>query len=191
MRIQTFSSHKGGTGCTTVASSTALLLAKRGSSTLLVDAGISHDTYGWLSMMTPLIDSVIENACDNLDVVSINSVEEYMALDLSDYTHIVIDMGQRALDFTFDDTHNVIRTVVIRNDYLSLRNTVGNVTKYDKAVVIVEPNRALSVRDCKAVLSLEVTPIDLSMEWARSIDAGLTIHRVERFMGEALAPVMA
>lgn len=192
MNIHTFNSPKGGTGCTTFASSTALLLAESGAPTLLVDAGINHDTYGWLAMVTPHDCKVIENAIDNLDVVSVDSLDEYLALDFNNYTHVVVDAGQSKIEIPFSDDDDIKRTLVVRNDYLSLRNSVSNgALQYDMALVILEPNRALNLRDCQTVLGIETVAVEYSIDWARSIDAGLTAYRVSRFMGDVLAPVMA
>lgn len=184
MKTYRFHSHKGGVGTTTVASSVACLLAHNGSKTLLIDAGTNPDTYGWLGAPNPHIMENPFEVHENLWVVRATSTDDVLFLDKSDYECVVLDAGQSEVALTPSDDHQEV--VVLRNDYLSLRNSVHKTEKCDLAVIVVEEGRPLTVRDCTQVLGIEVVPMPIDTAFARSIDAGLSYHRVPNLVGEVL-----
>ena len=186
MKTYTFSSRKGGVGCTTVACSVATLLADNGSPTLLVDAGLNADTYAWLGIGTPDEDTEPTEVRANLWVVRATSAEQVVALNLAPYSYVVTDAGQRPMSLSF--TEGDEKVLVVRNDYMALRNSVNHDMKqYHKAVVVMEPERVLTAGDCRNVLGVETLTVEWLPALSRAIDAGLAPMRVPGILGDTYA----
>ncbi|MBM3302491.1 MAG: hypothetical protein FJY85_21375 [Deltaproteobacteria bacterium] len=191
MKTYTFHSKKGGVGCTTVASSVACLLAGQHKPTLLVDAGTNRDTYPWLGALTPTPSELADpvEVQSNLWVVCADTTEEILSLDLTPYAYVVVDAGQRSISLPLSEGDE--RVLVTRNDYLALRNAVATRLDYTRAVLITEPERALTIQDCKNVLGVETLPIEWLPALSRAIDAGLASMRVASIMGDSLSRLVA
>jgi hypothetical protein len=189
MKTYTFSSHKGGVGTTTVACSVACLLAGEGHETLLVDAGHNPDTYSWLGWPTPVEMTEPVEVSANLWVVRAESAQDVVALNLSPYSYIVTDAGQRPMSLSFSDTDE--KVLVARNDYMALSNAVKHdMGQYHKAVVIMENERVLNDKDCRNVLRVETLIVEWLPALSRAIDAGLAPSRVSGILGDALAQLL-
>ena len=193
MKTYTFHGSKGGVGCTTVASSVACLLAKPNTPTLLVDAGTNRDTYAWLGVPTPSETTDPVEVQANLWVVCADTAQEILSLNLTTYAYVVVDAGQRPISLSLFDGDE--RVLVVRNDYLALRNAVTPDVRaprnYTRAVVITEPERALTLQDCKSVLGIETLPIEWLPALSRAIDAGLAPMRVASIVGDSLSRLVA
>ena len=186
MKTYTFTSRKGGVGCTTVACSVATLLASNGSPTLLVDAGLNADTYAWLGAVSPDNETRPTEASPNLWVVRATSAEQVVALNLAPYSYVVTDAGQRPMSLSFSEGDE--KVLVVRNDYMALRNSVNHDMKqYHKAVVVMEPERVLTAGDCRNVLGVETLTVDWLPALSRAIDAGLAPMRVSSILGDTYA----
>ena len=139
---------KGGQGTTTIAAAVALALT-RDAATLLVDT--TGDTLPLLGLPTAEITGRPVPAAAGLDVVTVDGAAAIDPPAIAEARrrgiHVVIDAGTTRLDL--DDADHVL---VVRNCYLALRRAV-TVPPPFRAVVINEPNRALTVADVAAVLA--------------------------------------
>ena len=169
MKALLVTSHKGGVGCSTVASSIAIASAKRGTKTLLVDGNPSQLT-GLLGLVDRPYDGEVTEVTENLwltDSVGLSN-------NPSQYELVVVDAGMSQSDFGLV---NAERLGVVRNCYLSLKNAVNGV-KCDSFVCIEETERALNSRDAEMVLNAPVTRVPYDFAVNRAVDAGLIVNRV-------------
>jgi MinD-like ATPase involved in chromosome partitioning or flagellar assembly len=185
-------SYKGGVGTTTVACSIALLASQDNTRVLLVDCSPHRDTLSWLGLPNEVF-GFHEEVHPNLDLALVNEkhypfTEAIRRLD--DYEVVVIDAGTTNYRLF---TESVTKVLVVRNDYMALRNAVNNKVKPDTAIVVLmEPNRVLTFKDAGQVLG--GSPI-VKMEWdeavPRAIDAGLMPTRAKDLVGGWVSELMA
>lgn len=169
MKSLLITSHKGGVGCSTVASAIAIASAKRGTKTLLVD-GKPGQLNGLLGIGDRPYEGEVAEVTENLwltDSVGLSN-------NPSQYELVVVDAGMSQSDFGLV---NAERLGVVRNCYLSLKNAVNGV-KCDSFVCIEETERALNSRDAQSVLQVPVTSIKYETAVNRAVDAGLIVNRV-------------
>ena len=191
-------SPKGGVGTSVVAAALALLSARGGTDTLLVDlAGDQADLLGvtppelgvsdWLSGTDVPLDglSALElEAAPHLRLLTRGSAATIERLDVlagvcaSARRAVVVDAGVAA------DVHwaggQADEIVVVRACYLALRRA-GALPSTSRLVVIEEPGRALRAADVAAALGVPVwCRLTLDPAVARSVDAGLLGARLPR-----------
>ena len=152
-RVIVCSGAKGGQGTTTIATAIALTLATHGP-TLLVDttgdalAALGHpDTRRRPAARDRIAEPVAVTA--NLAVVVVNAERADLATritELRDTADVVIDAGTTPPPVTEAE-----RVLVVRNCYLALRRAVSG-PPADRVALVVEPHRALGVRDATDVL---------------------------------------
>lgn len=165
-------SYKGGTGVTTTACATAMALAKNGRRTLLVNAQPTDDVSAWMAYVT---QDAITTFRENLDHFHTKS-GDFMRY-FHHYDDIVIDNGRNTAQ-TYDTVLSVVRVCVVRNDYMTLRNTVGKYQSDKELLVLFFDNaRVLSVRDVADVLGSQPIVAKLETDVQRSIDAGMASTR--------------
>ena len=174
----TFVGAKGGVGTSTVAAMHALQLAHSGQPVHLSatsGAGV-EDLAAILGMPDPAPGHII-------DVAPGLTLGEELATGAAN----VVDGGTDR----FSDHHGAVY-VVLRNDYLSLRNVTSALPQSTFGLILVtEAGRALSRRDVEEVVRPVVAEIAVDPVIARAIDAGLLsagrIPRTARCLGTALA----
>lgn len=183
-------SYKGGVGTTTVACSIALIASQDDTKVLLVDCSPQRDTLSWLGFPHKGC-GLHESVLPNLDLAILDEVGYSFAEatgQTDEYDLVVIDAGTTNYRLHAEDTTQVL---VVRNDYMALRNATLNKTS-NNAVVLVEPNRVLTKSDCKQVLGAENT---VFVEWdeavSRAIDAGVMPTRARELVGEWVAQLTA
>ena len=82
--------------------------------------------------------------------------------------------------------------LVLRPCYLALRRALDAPLRPSGVVLVSEPGRALDRRDIEDVLDAPVrAEVPVTAAVARTIDAGLVVHRVPRVLQRALAPLAA
>ncbi len=164
---------RGGHGATTVALAAAATLASRGPTRLAAHdrralcaaVGIAHD-----GLPIPLADGL--ELADGLDgdVYDAGTLEAY--LDEDPFP-----------TFRRDATSEPLRIAVLRGpDYLGVRTLCGHPdAQLDGLIVVNEPGRALDARDVEHVSGRPVVAtVDYTPVVARTIDAGLFMHRLDR-----------
>lgn len=179
-------SYKGGTGVTTTACATALAFARQGRKTLLVDAQDKPTTYAWLSLPEPSQGNTFTTVTfDNGESqFALVTDDESGPVNFDDYEVVVYDNGRETNIPYGEMGYPVSRVCVVRNDYLTLRNTVTyrgagtpEVPSEDAFVLFIHKEGALSERDVQAVLSNEVISTSIDPQAQRAIDAGLASTR--------------
>ena len=167
---------RGGHGTTAVALAAAATLATRGPtrlathdrSSLCATVGIAHD-----GLPIPLATNL--DLADGLDgdVYDAGTLEHY--LDEEPFPDFCRDRRDNACE--------PLRIAVLRGpDYLGVRTLCGHPdAQLDGVVVINEPGRALDARDVEHVCGRAVVAvIDHTPVVARTLDAGLFLHRLDR-----------
>jgi hypothetical protein len=82
--------------------------------------------------------------------------------------------------------------LVLRPCYLALRRALDAPLRPSGVVLVCEQGRALGRRDVEDVLDAPVrAEVPVSAAVARTVDAGLVVHRVPRALQRALAPLVA
>lgn len=178
--------YKGGVGVTTTACSLALALANKGHSTLLVDSGYTPDTYPWFGLPLPAgRGEVRKGVFLNLDFVRIGDSEKISSVNVDDYEFVVIDNGRNSSQ-EYPTAYTVQRVCVVRNEYLSLHNTVN---RFDHAneilVAFVAEGMALTDKDVQSVLTKKPVVVSVNTSAQRAIDAGLAPMRIHEQFGWA------
>jgi len=168
---------------TVAAAAVALLHARAGHRTLLIDAADHHDTYAALGMPEPTDPTGPVTVTANLELRSTDpgTAPGTAPGDVDGYDVVIIDAGQHRPD---TDT----ATLVTRACYLALRRAITITPPPDNAVLIQEPGRALDHDDVAAVLSVPIIAVVLSVPIiatiptdpavARVVDAGLLAARL-------------
>jgi hypothetical protein len=166
MTITNFFAVKGGQGATTVAAVTALGMARRGPTTLIVPYHSEGDDMCAVLGLPPLAVGPLEPV-EITEDLSLMVTEEYRPSLMADavasgYGHMP---GWRNI-------------LVTRHCYLALRRFVALNLQVDGIVTIGEPGRALSDRDIERACG---APVIASLLWdptvARAVDAGLLAAR--------------
>ena len=167
--------YKGGVGVTTTACALAVRLAKEGNKTLLVSDDESGDAPSWLGVP---VGNGISPIAQNLDYV-----QGFFGNVADDYDSIVVDSGRNA-SRSYPQPHRVVNVVVVRNDYITLKNTLNK--PYDVLVAFISEKSALNAQDVAQTLNAKtrgpefiVANIDPAV--ARAVDAGLAMSRDHLF----------
>lgn len=177
--------YKGGVGVTTTACSLALTLANKGHATLLVDSGYSPDTYAWLALPEPTSRGEVSNPFANLCLVRIGESEKLSSLNIVHYDFVVIDNGRNSSQ-EYPTAYTVQRVCVVRNDYMTLRNTVNRFAPSDELLVaFIGEGFALTTNDVESVLGKKQVVVPIATEAQRAIDAGLAPTRLDARFGWA------
>ena len=182
--------HKGGQGVTTIAATLALLAARTGRRTLLIDTagdqpailGIPTDPTApgltdHLHHHTPL-DQLTVPVTDRIELLPAGTRPDtpldtatygLLTGSLDHYDTVIIDTGAAHAWHRHGDQ----RILVTRTCYLALRRAVSQHPP-THIVAIDEPGRAIRPDDITAILGIPVTPtIRHDPAIARTIDAGL------------------
>lgn len=171
--VHTFFAAKGGQGTTVTAVAAALLHARAGRRTLLVDAAEHHDCHAVLGLPEPHDPTATITVALGLDLRRTDSDDASRSQDQRSYDFILVDAG-RQVGFALGTT-----TLVTRACYLALRRALALGIIPDNVVLLSEPGRCLSRSDVEAVLTWPViaeVPIDAAI--SRTIDAGLLASRI-------------
>ena len=199
---------KGGQGVTTAAAALAILTARTGARTLLVDT--AHDQPAILGLPDPTgpglgdylqpasrttLAQITTPVAENLDLIHRGDTEIVFATHtygqltggLGHYDHVIIDTHNAAYAWTL---HVDRRLLVTRPCYLALRRSA--VTPRPDAVVLInEHERALNATDIETVLGIPITTtVPYHPAIARAIDAGLLTTRLPRELARALRPLL-
>ena len=211
LMIITVHGAKGGQGTTTVAAALALITARIGSRTLLVDT--TGDLPALLATTDPtgpgLTDylnpdrtdlaasHVAQTVTENLDLITVGTgptptfdTRAYGLLTggCDKYDVVIIDTATHANAWNRLADRSIL---VTRPCYLALARAVHQDRPTD-VVVITEPGRALTTTDIEAALGITVTTvIPLDPAIARCIDAGLLNTRLPRTLERAARHLIA
>lgn len=176
-------SYKGGTGVTTVSCALALHLAENGSKVFLADTVNPASSFAWLGV-PPVARGKVKKIRKNLSLRALALGEEspdYEPVRLSDFDYVVFDNGKNATA-DYGGILEVVRICVVRNDYLTLSNTVGKFNNETDGLIVMQSDTAtLTTSDVQSVLGKEPIVVKLSEKVQRTIDAGLTQERSEMF----------
>ena len=208
MPITAVYATKGGQGVTTTAAALAILTARTGARTLLVDT--AHDQPAILGLPDPTgpglgdylqpasrttLAQITTTIAENLDLIHRGDTEIVFATHtygqltggLGHYDHVIIDTHNAAYAWTL---HVDRRLLVTRPCYLALRRSA--VTPRPDAVVLInEHERALNATDIETVLGIPITAtVPYHPAIARAIDAGLLTTRLPRELARALHPLL-
>ena len=208
MPITAVYATKGGQGVTTTAAALAILTARAGARTLLVDT--AHDQPAILGLPDPTgpglgdylqpasrttLAQITTPVAENLDLIHRGDTEIVFATHtygqltggLGHYDHVIIDTHNAAYAWTL---HVDRRLLVTRPCYLALRRSA--VTPRPDAVVLInEHERALNATDVETVLGIPITAtVPYHPAIARAIDAGLLTTRLPRELARALRPLL-
>lgn len=177
-------SYKGGTGVTTTACAVAMASARAGKTTLLIDAQDTPNSFSFFGMSEPVKgDNSIKNVgldiTANLDLIT-DEGSGHVSLD--NYEVVVFDNG-RQTGINYEAMgYPVSRVCVVRNDYMTLRNTVArsatpSAPEVEAFVLFYDATVTLSDRDVTAVLGTDAIVVKMDAHVQRTIDAGLTTTR--------------
>lgn len=209
MPITAVYATKGGQGVTTTAATLAILTARAGRRTLLVDTtgdlaailNITSDRTepGLAEYLEPAshitLNTITTNITDSLDIIHRGngpitySTHTYGLLTngLGQYDHVIIDTTDQDYAWTLPVNHRVL---VTRPCYLALRRAPF-APPPTAIVVINEPGRALNPNDIEAVIGIPVTAtVPYTPTISRTIDAGLLNSRLPRELTRALRHVV-
>lgn len=174
--------YKGGVGTTTVACALAVACSKRGK-TILIDASGTPTAYGWFGAMERP-EGQLTTMDENLSFIHTTTGQSghaISALDISDVEFVVIDNGRNTTDPVTKNAKSGTRICVVRNDYMTLRNTVGKFQPDTEELLLFETEGVLNAQDIRLVLGKApvVMPYDEAIQ--RAIDAGLAYERDRLF----------
>ena len=208
MPITAIYATKGGQGVTTTAAALAILTARTGARTLLVDT--AHDQPAVLGLPEPTgpglgdylqpasrttLAQITTPVAENLDLIHRGDTEIVFAAHtygqltggLGHYDHVIIDTHNAAYAWTL---HVDRRLLVTRPCYLALRRSAVT-PRPDAVVLITEHERALNATDIETVLGIPITAtVTHHPAIARAIDAGLLTTRLPRELARALRPLL-
>lgn len=165
--VVSFHQTKGGQGTTTLAAATASLAAQSGVRVLFVD--MCGDACAVLGV-SQYQDAVPLEVVQNLWLTPVPFDEiRHPSFDL-----VIVDAGR-------NDKVNVDgrRVLVVRPEYVALRNAVASSSTFTDLIVVTEPGRALTVADSERALGMtSALTVEASPVVARCVDAGLLAARV-------------
>lgn len=193
-------SVKGGSGTTVVASSLALLLARRGPA-LLVD--LAGDVAPALGLPPGSDDGPVPvtGALDLADLTAAGSgggrppahvVDRVEALAAG--RRVVVDAGRvEGPDTAASEAvaRASCSVLVVRACFLALVRAHRCGRRPDLVVVVREPGRSLDVDDVQAVLGARVVGVPWHASIARAVDAGRLAASVPRVLERSLDGVLA
>lgn len=175
MKVFNFIGTKGGVGTSTTAAMFALSVAANANKVLFVDATGTKDAHAIFGVVYGVRDSV-QQINPSLDIIC----DTRVATLPQDYEVVVVDYGRKPAGGPASIHGKII--MVVRNDYLALRNAMGVLSDADAVVAILEPGRALSEQDVCAVCNYDDVPV-VSLPYdpviARAVDAGLMCSRYQ------------
>jgi septum formation inhibitor-activating ATPase MinD len=199
-------SAKGGQGCTTVTAALAVLEPDA----IVIDIGGDVPTvlgfpepYGLgicdlLADTQPIDLATLDKITIRTDTIRLIPAGQTPASEVSadrwtELANVLMTVGRSVFLDAGNNTAAASvpadrRLLIVRACYLALRRAIALPVRFDQAIVIVEPGRALSVTDIESALGIPVTaeiPIDPAI--ARAIDAGLFATRLPRQLGRVLA----
>jgi MinD-like ATPase involved in chromosome partitioning or flagellar assembly len=205
-------SSKGGAGTTVVASSLALLLARREpTGAVLVDLagdipaalGLAEPTSpglaGWLAagidVPADALGRLEEHAAPGLallhrgaGVLATERADVLAALLTADARPIVADCGADPQGTALTVAAGATRSVLVtRACFLSLRRALNAPLRPSEIVLLTEPGRSLSrvdVEDCVGAPVIAEVAVDPTV--ARAVDAGLLATRLPRTLAREL-----
>jgi hypothetical protein len=197
MRAINIHSHKGGVGVTTTACALAVTLSQQGERVLLVDYNEMSNIYATLGSMH-YDEGVLSDALTNYELFGLHfSPSRHFVTGAydsrflnSNYDTVVVDSGRSmpVSEISFLGSGVKVNNIcVVRNDYLTLQNTVksdfAQKDNYSNYVLFTHSvNAPLTVKDVEMVLkakALAVSP--LTDKAQRAIDAGLLTTRLSEF----------
>lgn len=173
MKIIEFSASKGGVGTTNVACSVAMAYANAGHNVLLMDLGMERDTSGWFGVQR------FDRSQDHIQVaynISLfspwwqASTITSVPIPEGEWDVVVVDAGREKLRYNGD--LNIERVYVMTNDYLSMRNTVGEQNRADRYVAVIEDGKVLTYKDVCNVIGANAVRVHRTEQQGRRIDAG-------------------
>lgn len=199
-------SSKGGAGTTVVASSLALLLARRDPlGSLLVDLrgdvpaalgvaeptgpgladwlragpGVPADGLHRLEVATPQGVAVLCRGAGTLDPARADAL---VALLAADARPVVVDCGTVAEEVGAAVASTATRSLLVtRPCFLALRRAMAAPLRPSEVVLVTEPGRSLSRVDVEECLGVPVVAeVALDPAVARAVDAGLLAVRLPR-----------
>lgn len=182
MNIHLYTS-KGGQGVTTTAVGLAAKLSEEGFSVLLVDQSDNQDLDaalgigGILGKVPTLVhgDRVFAARTDDFENWA---TQDGYVLDPSVYQMVIVDWGIKN-PIVVDK--NDMKILVTAPCYLSLRRyTKERYLSPDLVAFMDQEGRALTAKDVEICTNTPVVKIKWSSLVARSVDAGLLIHRSRR-----------
>ena len=202
---------KGGQGVTTIAAGLAIIAARRGNKTLLVDTGTDlpdvlgltiHTKPGLTEYLTDnrvSLADITTHVTDRLDLIARGDHQRtpdaftygLLTGGLDRYDTVIIDAGTNAPEWA---RHADTRILVTRPCYLALRHATNTSLprRPDHVIVINEPGRALHTTDIEAAIGAPVIAvIDTDPAIARAVDAGTLATAMPRSLVRALMPVVA
>lgn len=205
-------SSKGGAGTTVVATSLALLLARRSDDgALLVDlAGDVPATLGLFEPEGPGVggwlsagSDVPPDALNRLEITAGQGVallhrgvgelpseraEVLSALLAGEQRPVVVDCGTEPAGVALTVAANATRSVLVtRPCFLALRRALTVPLRPSEVVLVMEPGRALTRSDVESCIGTPVVaevPLDPAV--ARAVDAGLLASRLPRSLAKEL-----
>lgn len=171
-----FYTVKGGSGCTTVACAFALAIAAQDDThVLIVDWG--DDVAACLGAPEPADEMTATSVKDNVSIMSHRGWNLTLADNLDGNFPIVVhDFGNKPTPEMLNMADEYM--LVTRSCYMGLRQAVKHDLGGCGVVVVMEPGRALSVRDIERAVTLKcVAEVVYDPAVARAIDAGLLACR--------------
>lgn len=206
-------SAKGGAGTTVVASSLALLLARRDPlGSLLVDVagdvpaalGIAEPEgpglAGWLAAGTAVpadgLHRLEQPAADGLAVLprgegalAPDRADALAALLAADARPVVVDCGTLQGEVARTLAAAATRSVLVtRPCFLALRRAMAAPIRPSEVVLLAEPGRSLGPGDVEDCLGVPVTAeVAVDPAVARAVDAGLLAVRLPRRLSRELS----
>ena len=207
MPIITIHATKGGQGTTTIAATLALLAARAGHRTLLIDTNgdlpaildrpepdrgladyLTTPTIALTQLAVPITDH-LELIARGRGPITFDTYTYGLTINgLGNYDTVIIDTATHADTWNQHADHNIL---VTRPDYLAIRRAIQLRRPPDHLIVITEPGRSLNARDTEVALDIPVTAtIDHDPAIAQTIDAGLLIARTPAALTRALRHVI-
>jgi len=168
-----FTGAKGGVGTTTTAIATAILLTTEHAQSVALVSYDFESTVSVLGLVLPADGIVTVNAEGSYPFV----VAQPGLIDESQYDFIVVDNGKGVRDYSSDHDHDY---VVTTNAYDSVRAASKISEFYEGVIVLLDPQRALQVRDVEGAVGPVAAVITPSPAVARAADAGVLVSLSRR-----------
>lgn len=214
--ITTCWAAKGGSGCTSVAVSLAILARSPLDSPLLLDLGgdmaavlgrpdpIGPGLSDWLASEADVGPEALDRLVVDLDGYHLLSagtalpthfasgrIDQLMVWLAGQRSPVLVDAGCVDTPASHALIDRADRSLLVtRLCYLSMRRAVASPRAATGVVLLREAGRSLKESDVASALNVAVVArLDVSAEIARAIDAGLLEHRMPSSLRRALAKV--